>query len=70
MKVDNLNEKVNVYELPTPEALLYACKESLRMYKSVHPSGGWQHVEDILEYVIDKAEKNNEYDYSDMGMHQ
>lgn len=40
------------------------------MYKAVQPAGGWQGVEDFLEYAIDKAEKNGEYDFTDMGMHQ
>ena len=33
-----------------------ACKEALRMYRAVHPAGGWQGVEDMLVAALARVE--------------
>lgn len=35
--------------------LLSACKEALRMYEEIQPTGGWQGVKDELMIAIKKA---------------
>jgi len=49
-------QKANAQLISATPDLYEACKEALRMYKEIQPCGGWQDVEDSLEYAIKKAE--------------
>jgi len=52
---DHVYELADAKLIAAAPELLEICKEALRMYEKVLPTGGWQHVHDGLMDAIKKA---------------
>lgn len=55
-KCPPLDEQIaNSHLIAAAPDLFEACKEALKMYETIEPVGGWQHVHDLLLYALKKA---------------